>query len=83
MIPSNSRRCGRRSGALRGRREGGGYRDGPPRGADRASRPRRSNTRVGVGTFYEGVIASGYTTDDVDDALQRNVVGAGYGVPAQ
>ena len=47
------------------------------------SNPRRSNTRVGVGTFYEGVIASGYTTDDVDDALQRNVVGAGYGVPAR
>lgn len=47
------------------------------------SHTRRSNTRVGVGTFYEGVIASGYTTDDVDDALQRNVVGAGYGVPAQ
>jgi len=38
------------------------------------------NTRVGVGTFYEGVIAQGYTTDAVDDALQRNVVAAGYGV---
>ncbi len=38
------------------------------------------NTRVGVGTFYEGVIARGYTTDAVDDALQRNVVAAGYGL---
>ena len=47
----------------------------PPR--NNPHRPPRS-----VGTFYEGVIAQGYTSDAVDDALQRNVVGAGYGVAA-
>ena len=40
------------------------------------------NTFVGVGTFYEGVITRGYTTDAVDDALHRNVFDAGYGVAA-
>ena len=37
------------------------------------------NTRMAVGTFFEGVIAQGYLADDVDDALQRSVVAAGYG----
>ena len=37
------------------------------------------NSREAVGTFYEGVVAAGYTADDVDDALQRSVVAAGYG----
>ena len=37
------------------------------------------NSDGGVGTFFEGVIAAGTTTDDVDDALQRNVVAVGYG----
>lgn len=41
------------------------------------------NTFVGVGTFYEGVITKGFTTDAVDDALKRNVFDAGYGVAAQ
>jgi hypothetical protein len=37
------------------------------------------NTREAVGTFFEGVIAQGFTEDAVDDALQRSVVEAGYG----
>ncbi len=37
------------------------------------------NTKVGVGTFYEGVVTTGYTIDEVDDAVQRNIVSAGYG----
>jgi hypothetical protein len=37
------------------------------------------NTKVGVGTFYEGIVTTGYTTDEVDDAVQRNIVSAGYG----
>jgi hypothetical protein len=41
------------------------------------------NTFVGVGTFYEGVIAQGYTSDAVDDALHRNVFDAAYGAAAQ
>jgi non-reducing end alpha-L-arabinofuranosidase len=38
------------------------------------------NTKVGIGTFYEGIVTSGYTTNDVDDAIQRNIVNAGYGL---
>ena len=38
------------------------------------------NSRAAVGTFFEGVMTSSYTTDDTDDALQRNVVSAGYGL---
>ena len=37
------------------------------------------NTRVAIGTFYEGAVARGYTRDGDDDALQRSVVDAGYG----
>jgi hypothetical protein len=31
------------------------------------------------GTFYEGAIVSGYPTDATDNAVQDNIVGAGYG----
>jgi hypothetical protein len=31
------------------------------------------------GTFYEGAIVSGYPTDATDDAVQDNIVDAGYG----
>ena len=31
-----------------------------------------------VGTFYEGAITSGYSTDAADDAVQANIVAAGY-----
>ena len=32
-----------------------------------------------VGTFYEGAMTAAYTTDAADDALQANIVAAGYG----
>lgn len=32
-----------------------------------------------IGIFYEGLITSGYTTDAADDAVQANIVAAGYG----
>jgi hypothetical protein len=38
-----------------------------------------SNTTMSQGTFYEGAIVSGYPTDATDDAIQANVVNAGYG----
>merc|ERR1711998_265006 len=36
------------------------------------------NSCVAVGTFYEGVMTHGYTTDAADDAVQANIVAAGY-----
>jgi len=32
-----------------------------------------------VGTFYEGVMTSGYATDATDQAVHENIVAAGYG----
>lgn len=32
-----------------------------------------------VGTFYEGVMTKGYSTNATDAAVQANIVGAGYG----
>ena len=37
------------------------------------------NSCSAVGTFYEGAITSGYTSDAADAALQANIVAAGYG----
>ena len=37
------------------------------------------NSNGAVGTFYEGCIVSGYTTDAVDDKVQADIVAAGYG----
>jgi hypothetical protein len=37
------------------------------------------NSNSAIGTFYEGVITSGYSTDAADDAVQANIVAAGYG----
>jgi hypothetical protein len=34
-----------------------------------------------AGTFYEGAIVPGYPTSATDDAIQANVVAAGYGAP--
>jgi hypothetical protein len=31
------------------------------------------------GTFYEGAIVVGYPTDETEDAVQSNIVAAGYG----
>jgi hypothetical protein len=33
----------------------------------------------GMGTFFEGAIAKGVSTDATDDAIQANIVAAGYG----
>jgi hypothetical protein len=38
-----------------------------------------SNTSLSSGTFYEGAIVAGYPTDATDDAVQANIVSAGYG----
>lgn len=37
------------------------------------------NSDSAIGTFFEGVMTYGLTTDDVDDAVQANIVAAGYG----
>lgn len=37
------------------------------------------NSNGGVGTFYEGCMTSGYSSDSVDNAVQANIVAAGYG----
>ena len=37
------------------------------------------NSDGAVGTFYEGAMLRGYTTDATDDAMQANIVAAGYG----
>ena len=36
------------------------------------------NSDGAVGTFYEGAVTQGYTSDSVDDLLQANIVAAGY-----
>merc|ERR1712203_811048 len=37
------------------------------------------NSDGAVGTFYEGVMTRGYSTDATDAAVQANIVAAGYG----
>jgi len=37
------------------------------------------NSHAGVGTFYEGVMTYGYSSDATDEAVQANIVAAGYG----
>ena len=37
------------------------------------------NSDGAVGTFYEGCMTRGYTSDAADDAVQANIVAAGYG----
>jgi non-reducing end alpha-L-arabinofuranosidase len=36
------------------------------------------NSVSAQGTFYEGVMTSGYPSDDTEDAVQANIVAAGY-----
>merc|ERR1719160_2001225 len=36
------------------------------------------NSCGAVGTFYEGVMTKGYTSDAADDKVQANIVAAGY-----
>jgi len=38
-----------------------------------------TNTNQSEGTFYEGVIVAGYPTDAAENAVQANIVAAGYG----
>ena len=37
------------------------------------------NSKVAVGTFFEGALTAGYPSDATEDAVQANVVSAGYG----
>ena len=37
------------------------------------------NSDYGVGTFYEGAMTANYTSDATDEAVQANIVAAGYG----
>lgn len=37
------------------------------------------NSDSAIGTFYEGAITAGYSSDAADDAVQANIVAAGYG----
>lgn len=32
-----------------------------------------------IGTFYEGLLTVGYTTDAADDAVQADILAVGYG----
>lgn len=34
----------------------------------------------GHGTFYEGVVTKGYSSDEADEEIQANIVAARYGV---
>lgn len=38
------------------------------------------NSSSGEGTFYEGCITTGYPSDETEDAVQANIVAAGYGL---
>jgi hypothetical protein len=38
-----------------------------------------SNNNGSAGTFYEGAIVAGYPSDETEDAVQANIVSAGYG----
>ena len=38
------------------------------------------NSNRAVGTFYEGVMTQGYTSDATDNAVQKNIKAAGYGI---
>ncbi len=37
------------------------------------------NSKGSAGTFYEGVMTSGYPSDSTENAVQNNIVAAGYG----
>ena len=37
------------------------------------------NSHGGVGTFYEGAMTRGYSSDAADAAVQANIAAAGYG----
>jgi len=37
------------------------------------------NSNGSTGSFYEGVMTQGFATKATDDAVQANIVAAGYG----
>ncbi|HEX5100919.1 MAG TPA: arabinofuranosidase catalytic domain-containing protein [Polyangiaceae bacterium] len=37
------------------------------------------NSNAAIGSFFEGVMTAGYPSDEADDAVQANIVAAGYG----
>ncbi len=37
------------------------------------------NSNSAIGTFFEGVVTSGFSADAVDDAVMANIISAGYG----
>src|SRR3954465_2432566 len=37
------------------------------------------NSKGAAGTFYEGVMTSGYPSDNTENSLQANITAAGYG----
>ena len=37
------------------------------------------NSRHAMGTFFEGAITVGFADDATDEAIQANIVAAGYG----
>jgi hypothetical protein len=40
------------------------------------------NSKSSAGTFYEGVMTSGYPSDATENSVQANIVAAGYAAPA-
>jgi hypothetical protein len=36
------------------------------------------NSDWAIGTFYEGVMTQGFSSDATDDAIQANIAAAGY-----
>ena len=38
------------------------------------------NSDSGVGSFFEGAVTAGYSTDAADAAVQASIVAAGYGL---
>lgn len=40
------------------------------------------NSRGAVGTWFEGAIVSGFVSKQTEDAIQENIVAAGYGKPS-
>lgn len=39
------------------------------------------NSHASAGSFFEGVMTSGFPTDGADDAIQSDIVAVGYGAP--
>ena len=37
------------------------------------------NSDSATGSFFEGAVTTGYSTDAVDDAVHANIIAAGYG----